>query len=552
MTVFEPAEAFSDSYESGRWQTVPYSLPDETEGAMLFARSSEQPPMLSLELAVRGFYKIHVGVNYTRTPLYHGPLWLRLERDSGFHKVDLEVAGWTSDKYEIKTSRIAGMWGSIHETLWRVCDLDNDTLYVRTPPSSDPAGIVNISSIRLERVPERERELWRGLTGSAGTKELFFQWSDEMLRGGASRSENFFENEFFPVSQSDVNVFVYTGVRGNACSYQTDIGDRTVSACDPLAAFADLCRQNDKRIVLEMEFGGESYPSVAGVRSSFLRENRDLTKRDVAGAECANVSFAHPEVRNHTLALVREAIERYAIDGIQLNFMHGAPFSMYEKRSREDFRDAYGDDLADFTLHDERFVRHRAGYVTSLVREIRDYLNNAGAELGVVVPSRKRERHCDIANDCDVEAWIRERMVDWVVLEPNKKTPHTTFWQTMEIEPSFDVGGAAAVDVEDGYIEYLKSKAGASVRIIPAIKAAALPAHAYADTAVAYFGQDADGIALINAGYECRRISEWCVASRLGHAGELTSLSKLARDFYNRRELKTLNGFSVRYSFSDG
>jgi hypothetical protein len=373
-----------------------------------------------------------------------------------------------------------------------------------------------------------------------------------MLRAGECSQKDFFADEFQPVAASDADVFVYTGVRGNVCSYLTEIGDRTVSESDPLASFAELCRQAGKRIVLEMGFCGESYPAMPGVRSGFLSENLHLTKRDVDGAVCAHVSFAYPEVRSHLLALVREASERYRIDGIQLNFMRGAQFSLYEERSRDDFRDEFGEDLAGVALDDERFEHHRAGYVTMLIQEIRDYLNSAGRELGVVVPSVKQSLHGVIANDCDVVSWMRQRLVDWVVLDPDAKTQHTEFWLTMEVNPSFDIGRAAAVAVEDRYIEYLKSLGGASVRIVPAVNAAALPSHAYAETAAAYFDQGADGIALLNGGYECRRISEWCAASRLGHAEELEALSKLARGFYRRKELEILNGFSVRYSFSDG
>lgn len=552
MTAFRPAEAISQSYASGSWQAVPYTLADGTVGTMLFAYSAERAPLLSLELAARGFYRIYIGVNYTRTPLRHGPLCLRLERDSSFHKIDLEVAGWEADRYEIKTGRIGSMWGSIHETLWRVCDLDNDTLYVKTASPTDSESIANISSIRLERVPEGEQSLWKGISGSKGTKELFFQWSDEMLRGGKIHDESFYTDEFQPLIESDAGYFVYTGVRGNACSYGTDIGDRTMSEGDPLATFAGLCRENGKRIVLEMEFGGESYPAISGVGSKFLRENRHLRKRDVGGNACGNVSFAYPEVRNHLLALVREASERYGIDGIQLNFMQGAPFSLYEERSRDDFISAFGDDLAGVALHDERFLQHRAGYVTRLIQEIGEYLHEAGLELGVVVPSLKREHHGAIAKDCDVSYWMKQRLVDWVVLDPDVKTHHTMFGRTMEIEPSFDIGGAAAVAVEDRYIEFLKSIGGTSVKIIPAIKAAAIPPHAYADMAAAYYEQGADGIGLLNGGFECRRVSEWSVASRLGHAEELGSLSSLARGFFSRRELEILNGFSVQYSFSDG
>ena len=115
----------------------------------------------------------------------------------------------------------------------------------------------------------------------------------------------------------------------------------------------------------------------------------------------ATFNFAHDAVQDYTFALVKEQLDRYDIDGYELDFMR---FHDYFPRAV----------AAGSSHHLDRFVKR-----------VRDYVDAKAAErghpilLGVrVAPTPAGAR----SKGCDVGKWVREGWVDWVCA--------STYWET--------------------------------------------------------------------------------------------------------------------------
>ena len=114
------------------------------------------------------------------------------------------------------------------------------------------------------------------------------------------------------------------------------------------------------------------------------------------------LNFKYRGVREHLLAFTAELLERYDVDGIELDYMRMC--HMFEPNE----------------------ARQHAHLLTEMMRSLREQLSLAARRrkrgsllLGVRVPSSLAE--CDILG-CDVKAWIRAGLVDFV-------TP-ADFWST--------------------------------------------------------------------------------------------------------------------------
>ena len=177
---------------------------------------------------------------------------------------------------------------------------------------------------------------------------------------------------------------------------------------DPYAVWIDRARTRGLSPWLSMRMNdAHSVDDPANfMHSGFWRRHPEF-RRQPAGPfpPSANgaLNFRHPEVRAHALDFLRELLERYAPDGLELDWMR---FGHHLTPGRE---------------------TEEAGHLLEVVREARRLTREWGARrgrpilLGVRVPS-----HPDAAAGLgmDAIAWAREGLVDLVVAAP--------FWSTSD------------------------------------------------------------------------------------------------------------------------
>lgn len=115
------------------------------------------------------------------------------------------------------------------------------------------------------------------------------------------------------------------------------------------------------------------------------------------------LDYAHPEVRNHYRALIDETLERYDVDGLELDFM------------REPYLFSKGEEVAGSEI------------LTQWLKEIRQLVDEAAArrqhpvKLGVRVPSQPETA---LGLGLDAPTWAQNGLVDSVVVTPRWSTMH--------------------------------------------------------------------------------------------------------------------------------
>lgn len=121
------------------------------------------------------------------------------------------------------------------------------------------------------------------------------------------------------------------------------------------------------------------------------------------GYYARGLDYAHSAVRDHYRALVGETLERYDIDGLELDFM----------------REPY--------LFSKGAERSGGKLLTQWLREVRTLVDGAAArrghaiQVGVRVPS---EPETALGLGLDAPTWAKEGLVDLVVATPRWRTMH--------------------------------------------------------------------------------------------------------------------------------
>jgi hypothetical protein len=159
---------------------------------------------------------------------------------------------------------------------------------------------------------------------------------------------------------------------------------------------------------------GEGIPQM--FNSNFWRRHPALRIRGPHGEDRTHLSYAFPEVREFKLSILREAAAR-DIDGINLDYLRHPDFFGYEEPMVKAFRDAYGEDPRELPADDPRWIALRCEIMTGFVRSVRALLDEAGRAKGRRLGLSARvdwRQHKQWG--CDIERWMKEGLVDYVVL----------------------------------------------------------------------------------------------------------------------------------------
>jgi len=166
------------------------------------------------------------------------------------------------------------------------------------------------------------------------------------------------------------------------------------------------------------------------------------------------------------------------------------------------------------------------------VREVRALINERpGRELAVSVHGRphKYDRNPEgfnpIRYTTDVETWLREGLVDYVMPSPG-------------------------VDLE--LLRKWRAIGGDRVHLWPDLMPRNQRAEDYARLARKYYDAGADGFSVWDGERRPARLTEFSAIQRLGHREHIERIIEEGPSWYRRVWLKTLSGFSITESFRDG
>ena len=193
--------------------------------------------------------------------------------------------------------------------------------------------------------------------------------------------------DFFPRPAKD---FLYNGLE--------KLGDR-----DRMQIVVDQCHRRDIKCIANLRMNDRH--RVTAYVKELYRQHPEWRLKSPIGAfldRKGALNFKYKGVRDHLLAFTSELLERYDVDGLELDYMRMC--HMFEPTE----------------------ARQHAHLLTEMMRSMRAQLavaarqrNRESLVLGVRVPSTLEE--CD-ALGYEVKTWIREGLVDYV-------TP-TDFWNT--------------------------------------------------------------------------------------------------------------------------
>lgn len=191
---------------------------------------------------------------------------------------------------------------------------------------------------------------------------------------------------------------------------------------DTLAVVADACREAGIACYASLRMNGDYSANWMGetlprmFNSDFWRSHPEFRVRGKAGEDRTKLSYAFPEVRAFRLGLVREAAER-DIAGINLDFLRHPDFFGYEEPLVQAFQARHGIDPRTIAATDPRWLALRAEIMTGFVREVRRVLDAAGERKGRRLGlSARVDWKAWRAWGCDVETWVKEGLLDYLVL----------------------------------------------------------------------------------------------------------------------------------------
>ena len=566
LSTAEPKSALTRKLHAGCWRMVDYETEDGIRGVMLFATPEDQAGELTIPLEVSGLHAIYLGINYTRAglgdvlhtlewPMY-GTLWARLTDDPGFSRFAPEIK-WRQDaNFPNKTGKAVQIWHAIHETYWKTADVTGQALTIRPPsaPYNIPElrQVTNLSYIRLVPLTDAELNFWQREQPSPDTRRLAVQYCTGELSGHTSGTpmyhptdEQWIRDAFTPFLNTDIGMICFEAIRGNLCMFRTQIGDVGTPEnvwseewIDPLAVATKVAHENGIKLLVGIRMIGASLPAVRHPIqwARYYWAHQKWAKRDPQGRPCSNLSIAFPEVRQYWLSLIREALERDC-DGVHLLFDRCFPFVLYEEPSLQAFREKYGADPRGLESDDPRWVSHQCDVVTQFLREVRAVLDERpGRELAIHFRAAQYGPWYAMEPrqfGCDVETWIREELVDYLMPTP----------AGMRLVEGPDLSDS---------VRRWKELGEGRVKIYPDLFPRTQPGYAYAELAQHLYAVGADGFIMRDCERRHPRASEWAVARRLGHRHMLDELRQRSETYWRRVELKVLNGLSVPYSFNDG
>jgi hypothetical protein len=319
MSQCTPAENHSRTFEANKWHLVEFETSNKIKGYMASARADQRCGELTLPLNIKGYYKIFVGIFFTKSHYRgsssYGQLEVKLTDDAGFRRVGPEHETKDEDGRSKFGDEDVNIHKAITEAYWKTANLSGQSLTFRQMPypynRPEHARIANLTYVRLEPITESEKSEWNALQPSEDTRKLALIYCTGNFTGHTRGTYTFhptdkkwFEDEFTPFVNSDFKIFIFEALRGNSCVFNTKIGSVSTKEnvwqddwVDPLAEFTRLAHKNDMKIFASMRFIGPQYPMNRLGRSLLAQSGMDNAyERGKTDNQFKSCLFEGPEI----------------------------------------------------------------------------------------------------------------------------------------------------------------------------------------------------------------------------------------------------------------
>ena len=510
MTKGNPPDSLSDTLQYGKWKVIPYETMNGYQGNMIWAAPEANAPEFSIDLGVKGWYAIFVGL--FSAPEASTLAWIRLDRD-------------VAPVPRVNENSI--YCGNTEEVFFKAAELyENSSLHF----SQQSTGLISacgITHIKLIPLSKDEVDTFQKDFSDLSKKTMaatFDGFSSIFYR--SPRTSSGWLSNIEILRQTDIKTLIFHSPGADKVIYSSKIGHLKGShlklwprtgdrhfvesinemyskGINAYKLLIDGAHEMGIKVHAGLRPAGWSIyePFAEYWESPFYRDNPHWRCKDRDGTPVARMSFAVPEVRMHLVQLLEEQVTLGA-DGAHIAFNRGYPLVLFEEPALEIFINKYGEDPRNICESDPRILEWRADIVTMFIEEIRAMLDRIQQtlhrekrlELSIMVLGNEKD---NTQFGVDVRRLSKQGLVDEVF---------SYKWDF----------GANSIMYDYQYFHNACSNNGVSCKFSTASYFAK---DYYTKELISEFiDNNVDGIAIWDA--DATDIFRWSIISRLGHMEE--------------------------------
>ncbi|MDO8685114.1 MAG: hypothetical protein Q7J78_00415, partial [Clostridiales bacterium] len=407
MSRCQPDSALAEKLEKGHCMLIPYET-DEVSGTMIVAQSFIKAPDVVLPLNVSGWHAIYVGYWNPHYIYDNGTIVkVKLSDDPCFYRIR------QYSDLVCNSSRLSSLPPCvIQEVFFKNADLTGQDIVVGKM-NGQFARKACVAYIKLVPLSSEQVEVIRKERARIDTRKLVATYDGLASFWGVERTREDIMEWVERYRYSDVGKVLWAVCYGEVANYPSVIGRSWTDAADRVrlvegpgtneniveqkAIYKNMEELFSKGIIpqqviaehvhgMGLKFDIMFRLGITGGLPPTRNENFFVAQhpefRQVLrdGTPIEKASYAFPEVRALMLSIIREATQKFNVDGINLCFVRGPHFIEYERPVLEDFKRKYEEDAREVEPTDPRLLDIRAGYMTSFVREARRILDEIGQE----------------------------------------------------------------------------------------------------------------------------------------------------------------------------
>jgi len=540
MSLCTPASALSKVNKKKHWTLIPYET-DEVSGVMIRAGSHADAPEVTLPLGVSGWYAIYLGF----WNAYHDwdgdtTIRLKLTGDPCFRPLsDFDNEG------EIAPPVV---WdrAELQECFFRSEDITGKDLIIAQQSKGLPKKAY-VAYIKL--VPHSQDEVDSIQKDRANRDTRMVMATNDGVsffhHKGSTTKEELLE-QFDHYRHSDIGKLIWAVSYGDKTNYPSEVGRCLTAQMADLDVTVDSHRRqyecldilNSKGlnpvqvalkhshdiglkfdVMFRLGIAGDLPPSGL-CEEGLLAQRPDLKILAKDGTALELASYAFPQVQEFQLSLIREVVEKFDVDGVQLGWIRGPQFVGYEIPFVEDFKKEHDQDPRDLDENDIRAQHLRARYLTDFMRKVRQLLKELSNKRGreIELSAWGFAAKTNLFFGLDVETWLKEQLLDSFIAE----------------------------DIEGGHL----------MEIAKANNCKFYVTGSQVDIALKRHEEGVDGFALWDMnlpffGHSHELPESWAVTSRLGHKEDLEAFAKEPPKM-KKIQLKTVGGFDFCHATNIG
>ena len=559
MASCEPASAISSKFERSKWTAVDYEIEAGT-GRMLFCGRDIKAPPVRLKLGATGRHRIFVGT-YAQLGYDQFCLLLKLSNDPGYTRATPET--FRADKDLVEPEMLFTLT-DLSEAYWKTADLTGQDIFFHRPAEGEMSETVaNIAYIRI--VPVSGSELaWET---NRATRPLIANYDSGQHTMWSYTTHQDVVDEFQSLADSDFKIALWGCAGSFATFYPSNVGSelewsyglsrrmgsrlKSVDLyrryrLDPLRSAVQCAHDIGIEIYPQVRMMGERLPphhlGYSGP-GDFQTQHPEWRCRTVEGYKARHLSQAFPQVRAKYVELFREWVEDYEGDGVCIIFCRSFPYVLYEEPVANSFMEKYGLAMKDQDPFDERVLNHRAGFLTQLLRETREMLDQVGSDRGlrlgtcyVIAADAYTAPGCpDLgpfttpkSRGIDVETWLKEGLVDHLIVH---------------IE---GVGAPDASDRTPLIKAYVDLARGTDTKVYADLYPRRQSAESFRVRSMACYETGVDGLCFWDCQGRALRLSSWALHRVMGHKEELPEMKSFAENLFRVVPIISLDEFMVQ------